>query len=86
MGVNLLLFIGNKMIDYKKVLTKRHEQILKHIARGGSSKSFAEKHKLSLKTVDAHRWSMMKEIDCHNVAEVTMYAIKYDFIQLGETP
>lgn len=73
------------MINYKKVLTKRHTQLLKHIAEGGTSREFAERHGLALKTVDAHRYDLMKEIDCHNLSEVTRYAIKFGFISLGET-
>lgn len=72
------------MVTYKKILTKRHEQLLKHIAKGGTNKEFATKYNLSLKTVDAHRWGMMKEIDCHNIAQVTQYAIKHGFIELGD--
>ena len=74
------------MKEHKATLTKRHEQLLKHIANGGSSKDFAEKYKLSPKTVSTHRLAMMKEIDCHSVSEVTRYAIKFGYIDLGPLP
>lgn len=74
------------MLERKATLTKRCEQLLKHIANGGSSKDFAAKHNISMKTVDTHRCYLMREIDCHNVSEVTRYAIKFGYIVLGEPP
>jgi DNA-binding NarL/FixJ family response regulator len=74
------------MIEHKITLTKRQEQMLKHIANGGTCKDFAEKYKVALKTAEAHRYDMMRQIDCHNMAQVTRYAIKFGFIDLGETP
>lgn len=74
------------MVDHKVSLTARQQQLLRHIARGETSKDFAEKHCLALKTVNAHRERLMKAIDCHNVAEVTKYAIIHGYITLGCSP
>jgi len=70
------------VIEFKKHLTKRHEQMLIHIALGGSSLQFAMKHKLSTKTVESHRYELYRELDIHSRSEATIYAHRYGFIDL----
>lgn len=74
------------MIDFKKELTPRQRQLLRHIARGGTNREFAQVHNLSVKTVEAHRWNLMRVIDCHNMSQCTFYAIKFGYIDVGTSP
>jgi DNA-binding CsgD family transcriptional regulator len=71
------------VLEHKITLTKRQLQLIKHICNGGSTRSFAERFNLSIKTVEAHRYTLMQQIDCHNVAQVIKYAIKFGYCKLG---
>jgi DNA-binding NarL/FixJ family response regulator len=74
------------MVQFRKKLTLRQRQLLRHVARGGTTKQFAKLHNISFRTADEHRYRLMKAIECHNAAECTMYAIKFGYIELGGQP
>jgi two-component system response regulator NreC len=56
-------------------LTNREREVLQLVAEGHSSREIGETLCISVKTVEAHRASLMEKLDLHNVAEVTRYAI-----------
>lgn len=55
-------------------LTLRERQVLKLVAEGRSNRHMAEYLSLSVKTVEKHRSNLMKKLDLHNVAALTMFA------------
>lgn len=57
-------------------LTERQIQILKLIAAGRSSKEIGAALGLSPKTVDVHRARIMDRLDLHDVASLTLYAVR----------
>lgn len=61
-------------------LTVREREVLCLIAEGFSNKEIAAKLKLSVKTVDNHRCSMMRKLDVHNVAAITRYAVEHRLV------
>jgi DNA-binding NarL/FixJ family response regulator len=65
-------------------LTGREFQILKVIARGYSNKEISRELKISVKTVEKHRSNLMRKLDLHNTASVTMFAIKNGLLQANE--
>lgn len=71
------------MVEVKKDLPPRQRQLLRHIARGGTSREFAALYGISYKTTETHRYELMKTIDCHNTAQCTYYAIKFGFIEVS---
>lgn len=58
-------------------LTPRERQVLQLIAEGASSKQAAGALRLSKKTVDHHRQSVMGKLDLHSVAELTKFAVRH---------
>jgi DNA-binding NarL/FixJ family response regulator len=67
-------------------LTKREREILKLLAEGKSVKDIAASFELSVKTVEAHKFNLMRKLDIHNKAQLVQYAIQKKVIRLNETP
>jgi two-component system response regulator NreC len=57
-------------------LTPREREILKLLAEGHSIKEIASRLNLSVKTVDVHKYNLMRKIDVHDRAELIKYAIQ----------
>ena len=65
-------------------LTKREREILKLLAEGKSVKEIASGFDLSVKTVEAHKFNLMRKLDIHNKAQLVQYAIQKKVIRLPE--
>ena len=65
-------------------LTKREREILKFLAEGKSVKEIATSFDLSVKTVEAHKFNLMRKLDIHNKAQLVQYAIQKKVIRLPE--
>jgi len=65
-------------------LTKREREILKMLAEGQSVKEIATAFDLSVKTVEAHKFNLMRKLDIHNKAQLVQYAIQKKIIRLPE--
>ena len=63
-------------------LTKREREILKMLAEGRSVKETASEFDLSVKTVEAHKFNLMRKLDIHNKAQLVQYAIQKKVIIL----
>jgi len=63
-------------------LTKREREILKMLAEGRSVKEIAAGFGLSVKTVEAHKFNLMRKLDIHNKAQLVQYAIQKKIIRL----
>jgi two-component system response regulator NreC len=63
-------------------LTKREREILKLLAEGNSVKEIATSFDLSVKTVEAHKFNLMRKLDIHNKAQLVQYAIQKKVIRL----
>jgi two-component system response regulator NreC len=57
-------------------LSQREREVLKLIAEGYKNKDIAEDLCISLKTVEKHRANLMKKLDLHNAAALTVYAVE----------
>jgi DNA-binding NarL/FixJ family response regulator len=66
-------------------LTKREREILKLLAEGRSVKEIAGGFELSVKTVEAHKFNLMRKLDIHNKAQLVQYAIQKKIIRLPES-
>jgi DNA-binding NarL/FixJ family response regulator len=64
------------------LLGGRERQVLQMLAKGSTSKQIAGTLRLSTRTVETHRRNIMKKLDLHNVAELTIFAIREGFIRL----
>jgi len=65
-------------------LTKREREILKMLAEGKSVKEIATAFELSVKTIEAHKFNLMRKLDIHNKAQLVQYAIQKKVIRLME--
>jgi DNA-binding NarL/FixJ family response regulator len=63
-------------------LTRREREVLQLIAEGKGSKEIAVALNLSVKTVETHRANLMQKLDLHSVAEVVLYAVRNDLVQV----
>lgn len=59
-----------------ETLSQREREVLKLIAEGFKNKEIAEDLCISLKTVEKHRANLMKKLDLHNAATLTVYAVQ----------
>jgi DNA-binding NarL/FixJ family response regulator len=59
-----------------KRLTPRERQTLTLIAEGCTNKAIAQSLRISVKTVEKHRASMMKKLGAHNLAELIREALR----------
>jgi two-component system response regulator NreC len=64
-------------------LTPREREILKFLAEGLSVKEVAVRLNLSIKTVEAHKFNLMRKLDIHNKAQLVQYAIKRNIIKIA---
>ena len=62
-------------------MTARELQVLIGVALGYSSKRIAGNLGRSVKTIEKHRFKMMRKLGLHNAAAVTRYAIDNGFLQ-----
>jgi two-component system response regulator NreC len=63
-------------------LTPREKEILKLLAEGFRVKEVAENLKLSVKTIEAHKFNLMRKLDIHNKAQLVQYAFQKKIIPL----
>ena len=64
-------------------LTRRETEILKFLAEGSSVKEIAGVLNLSVKTIEAHKFNLMRKLDLHNKAQLVQYAIQKKVIRLA---
>ena len=67
-------------------LTPREKEILKFLAEGQSVKEIATHLNLSVKTVEAHKFNLMRKLGIHNKAELVHYAVRRKIIRIPTQP
>jgi DNA-binding NarL/FixJ family response regulator len=65
-------------------LTKREREVTKLLAEGKSVKEVAANFDLSVKTIEAHKFNLMRKLNIHNKAQLVQYAIQKKIIRLPE--
>ena len=63
-------------------LTPREEEIVKLLAEGHSVKESAQMLGVSVKTVEAHKFNLMRKLGIHNKAQLVTYAIQMRIVKL----
>jgi two-component system response regulator NreC len=63
-------------------LTPREKEVLKFLAEGDSVKEIAQHLNLSVKTIEAHKFNLMRKLDIHNKAQLVQYAIQKKIIRI----
>ncbi len=65
--------------DYK-ALTKTEKIVLKEIAEGLTNKQIANKLKRSERTIENHRYNIIRKLDCNTAADLVKSAIKMGLV------
>ena|SRR5271165_423831 len=63
-------------------LTPREREVVQLLAEGKTSKEVAVALNLSVKTAETHRTNIMRKLDLHSIADLTIYALRNDIAQL----
>jgi two-component system response regulator NreC len=63
-------------------LTPREREIVKMLAEGRSVKETAQALSLSVKTVEAHKFNLMRKLQIHNTAQLVTYAIQKKIVHM----
>jgi two-component system response regulator NreC len=58
------------------VLTPREREVMKLLAEGNTARKIADQLGLSVKTVEAHKFNLMRKLDIHNKAQLVTAAIQ----------
>jgi len=64
-------------------LTPREVEVLKLVAGGMSTKEIARSLGVTFKTAACHRQRIMEKLNIHEVANLTKYAIRNGYVDLG---
>ncbi len=66
----------------KTTLTPREREVMRMLAEGNSVKVVAGMLGLSIKTVEAHKFNLMRKLDIHNKAQLVTYAIQKKIVKM----
>jgi len=64
------------------ILTPREREVIKLLAEGNSVRKVADLLGLSAKTVEAHKFNLMRKLDIHNKAQLVTYAIQKKIVSV----
>ena len=71
-----------EILPRTRILTAREREVLKLLAEGRTVRSVAALLGLSVKTVDAHKFNLMRKLGIHNKAELVMWAIQKKVVKV----
>ena len=63
-------------------LSERELEVLKYLSQGLSNKQIADKLFISIRTVETHKHNLMKKLNIYSTAELVIYAIQNNIIQI----
>jgi DNA-binding NarL/FixJ family response regulator len=66
-------------------ITERERQVLTRVALGETNKRVALALRLSIKTIEKHRANLMRKLDLHNTAAVTLFAVRHGMLSANDT-
>jgi two-component system, NarL family, response regulator NreC len=69
-------------VPRRRDLTAREREVLKLLAQGQTVRSAANILGLSTKTVDAHKFNLMRKLGVHNKAELVLWAVQQKIVKL----
>jgi two-component system, NarL family, response regulator NreC len=70
------------LFSQDRALTAREREVLKLVAEGKTVRAAAAILGLSVKTVDAHKFNLMRKLGIHNKAELVMWAIQRKVVKV----
>jgi two-component system response regulator NreC len=76
------LHVHDRPRPSRTALTPRETEIMKLLAEGNTVRKIAGMLGLSLKTVEAHKFNLMRKLDIHNKAELVHCAIRKKIVKV----
>jgi two-component system, NarL family, response regulator NreC len=73
---------GPQIVARSSTLTPREREVVKLIAEGNSVKEIAALLGLSVKTIEAHKFNLMRKLNIHNKAQLVTYAIQRKIVKM----
>ena len=61
-------------------LTPRQKEILKLVSQGNTNRDIARRLDISVRTVEAHRFNLMRRLKVRNVAQLLRQALQLGFL------
>ena len=65
------------------LLTLREKQVLQHIVAGEATKIIANHLNISPRTVEFHRYNLMRKLNLHDIPSLVRYALTHSMISLN---
>ncbi|MFT6716228.1 MAG: DNA-binding NarL/FixJ family response regulator [Saprospiraceae bacterium] len=75
---SLLRKSHNKSVEQEMSLTRREKEILGYIVEGLNNRKIGAKLDISERTVNAHRYNMMKKLKANNTADLVRISLRYN--------
>jgi DNA-binding NarL/FixJ family response regulator len=72
-------------VDLDRRLTRREREVLILVAQGYTNREIAQRLGISVRTVEKHRFNMMKKMGFRNKAEAIQYALRTGLITADES-
>jgi two-component system, NarL family, response regulator NreC len=66
----------------RSTLTQREREVMKLLAEGNRVREVAALLGLSVKTVEAHKFNLMRKLDIHNKAQLVTVAIQKKIVPI----
>jgi DNA-binding NarL/FixJ family response regulator len=64
------------------ILTPREREVIQLVAEGKTTKEVATALSLSVKTAETHRTNLMRKLNLHSIADLTLYAVRNGIVQI----
>jgi len=74
--------LRSRSLRHVPSLTPREREVVKLIAEGNSVRQIAGRLRLSVKTVEAHKFNLMRKLSIHNKAQLVTYAIQKRIVKV----
>jgi two-component system invasion response regulator UvrY len=71
--------LENNGQDVLRTLSRRELEIITHIRKGSSSRTIAELLNISIKTVEVHRYNILKKLQLRNTAALVNFMSSHQF-------
>ena len=69
-----------------QALTSRQKEILRLVAQGYTNREIGQKLDISVRTVEVHRFNLMRRLRVRNVAQLLRQAMALEIISTGPPP
>ena len=73
---------NNRLRASSSMLTPREREVMRLLAEGNTVRRIAEMLRVSIKTIEAHKFNLMRKLDIHNKAQLVTVAIQKKILKM----